>query len=342
MATVQLSDIIDVVVFNDLPAVNSPEKTAFFDSGIVTRNPLLDTLASAAGKTAELPFWNDLDATDAPNLSTDDPADVAVPSKIIQGEQISRKAFLNKGWSESDLASEVVMGTKAMEHIRARIDTYWMRQWQRRLIASVNGVIADNVLNDDSDMVVDVAGATNADITADTVFNRANFTAAAFTMGDAVDGIVAIGMHSMVYKRAIDNDDIEFIRDSQGTLIMATYMGKRVIVDDSMPVIPASGALAGDDAPRYTTVLYGPAALGYGEGNPKVPVAVQREEDQGEGAGIETLWTRKTWILHPFGFQNTGTPAATSFTLAELALAATWDRVIPRKNVPMAFLITNG
>ena len=50
MATTQLADIIDVTVFQDLPAVNSPEKTAFYQSGVVVRTPLLDALATAAGK----------------------------------------------------------------------------------------------------------------------------------------------------------------------------------------------------------------------------------------------------------------------------------------------------
>jgi len=69
MATVRLSDIIDVTVFQDLPPVDGPEKTAFYDSGVVVRNALLDQVAASAGKTAELPFWKDLDATAAPNLT---------------------------------------------------------------------------------------------------------------------------------------------------------------------------------------------------------------------------------------------------------------------------------
>src|SRR5690606_25108504 len=123
-----------VKVFQDLPSVNSPEKTAFFESGVVTRNSLLDGIATAAGKTAELPFWKDIDATVAPNLSTDNPATLATPDKIVQGEQIARKAFLNKGLSAADLASELAMGSRAMDQIRARVDAYWLRQWQRRLI----------------------------------------------------------------------------------------------------------------------------------------------------------------------------------------------------------------
>lgn len=336
MANVQLSDIIDVTVFQDLPAVNSPEKTAFFESGIIANNPLLNNLANQPGKIAELPFWKDLDGSSEVNYSTDAAGDVATPEKVVQGEQISRKAFVNKGWSTADLASELAMGTDAMTHIRSRTDAYFMRQWQRRLIASVNGVLADNVANDSGDMVIDVAAEATGSVTADTRFSRSNFTAAAFTLGDAFDMTGAIAVHSQVYKQMVDQDDIDFIPDANGRMVIPTYMGKRVIVDDGMPVI--AGSTSGF---KYVSVLFGEGAFGYGAGSPTTPVAVEREEAQGNGGGIETLWVRNTWILHPFGFQATGTPSGESFTLAELANATSFDRVVERKNVPMSFLITN-
>lgn len=336
MATVQLSDIIDVKVFQDLPSVNSPEKTAFFESGVVTRNALLDGIATAAGKTAELPFWKDIDATVAPNLSTDNPATLATPDKIVQGEQIARKAFLNKGLSAADLASELAMGSRAMDQIRARVDAYWLRQWQRRLIASCNGVLADNVANNSGDMVINVAVEATASQTATTKFNRDTFTDAVYTMGDAADALRAIAVHSAVMKQMVKNDDIVYAPDSQGRLTIPTYMGLRVIVDDGLPVV--AGTTSGF---KYTSVIFGEGAFGYGDGAPVVPVEVQREANQGNGAGVETLWTRKTWILHPFGYQNTGTPASVSFSLSELAADAAWSRVVDRKNVPISFLVTN-
>jgi len=336
MATVQLSDIIDVKVFQDLPSVNSPEKTAFYTGGIVTRSGLLDGLATAAGKTAELPFWNDIDPTVVPNLSNDNPASIATASKIAQGEQISRKAFLNKGMSATDLASEIASGPLAMDQIKARIDTYWTRQWQRRLIASSNGVLADNIANNAGDMRVSVAAESTGAQSATTRFSRDNFTDAVYTMGDAASTLRAIAVHSAVMSQMVKQDDVIYIPDSQGMLTIPTYMGLRVIVDDGLTV--TTGTTSGF---KYTSVLFGEGAFGYGDGVPLNPVEVEREAAQGNGAGIETLWTRKTYIIHPFGFQNTGTPAAVSFTLAELALAGTWSRVVERKNVPLGFLITN-
>jgi hypothetical protein len=69
---------------------------------------------------------------------------------------------------------------------------------------------------------------------------------------------------------------------------------------------------------------------------------IERYADQGNGGGIETLWVRETYVLHPFGFKATGTPSnGITFTLSELAGAGTVDRVIERKNIPLAFLVTN-
>lgn len=336
MATVQLADIIDVTVFQDLPAVDSPEKTAFFESGIAVRTELLDNLASAAGKRAELPFWNDIDPTVAPNISSDNPASSATAAKVDQGEQISRKAFLNKGLSKSDLASELALGPKAMDHIRAKVDRYWTRQWQRRLLASTVGIQADNVANDSGDMVHDVASESIAGQSASTLFSRTNFISAAYTMGDAVDGLGAIAVHSAVKQQMVEQDDVEDVRDADGRLLFQTYMGLRIIMDDLMTV--TAGAT---DGFKYTSIIFGSGAFGWGDGMPDVPVEVQREADQGDGGGVETLWTRKTWLLHPAGFQSTGTPAADSFTPTELQAETSWDRVVDRKNVPLAFLVTN-
>jgi len=114
-------------------------------------------------------------------------------------------------------------------------------------------------------------------------------------------------------------------------------MGKLIIMDDSMPVV--AGGTSGF---KYTSILFGTGAFGYGNGSVDVPVELESQAAQGNGAGVQTLFTRKNLIIHPFGFKDDGTPAAESYTPAELAAAATWDRVVDRKNIPMAFIVTNG
>lgn len=334
MALTQLSDVIVPEVYETYSSVDSPEKTALYESGIVASNAGLNAKANEGGNTLNIPFWNDLDSTQAPNLS-DDSESTATALKNTTGKQIARVAYVNQGYKSADLSGEIA-GSDPMQQVRNRFGTYWQRQWQRRLIAATNGILADNVANDSSDMVIDVASESIAGQTSSTLFNPTSFTQAVYTSGDMAANITAMSVHSAVMQQMAINDNIIYIPDSNGMLTIPTYKGVRVIVDDGMTVTAGS-----TDGFKYTSVLFGAGAFGYGNGSPKVPVELEREASQGNGGGTETLWERKTWLLHPFGFADTGTPTGESYTLAELAAAGTWNRVIPRKNVPLAYLITN-
>lgn len=343
----RLANIIDVEVFQDFPAIDTVETTTFFQSGIIARNALLDGLANAPGKTAEMHYWKDIDPSIEPNYSNDNPADKATPLLIAQDEMFARKAFLNQGWTESDLAAELASGGNAMRRIRARTDAYWQRRWQRRLLATTVGIFNDNVAGNGGDMVHDISSEDGDNATEDNLLSRKSVVAATFTLGDRFEGIRTIAVHSVIAQRMIDNDEIEYIADSQGQLTIPTYLGRRVVIDDSMPVI--AGTTSGF---RYVSVLFGTAMFGYGEGTPEVPVEVDRSADGGNGGGIETLWTRKTWIIQPLGYTFTSntvsgpaapkTPAGISPTDADLRLAVNWTRKVDRKLIPMAFLVTNG
>ena len=336
MADVQLSDIIDVTVFQDLPSVNGPEKTAFFDSGVIAESELFNELSGAAGKTAELPFWKDIDQTVEENISSDDPASEATPQKIEQGEMITRKQMVNQGWSATNLATDLAMGDDSLQHVRNRVDLYFQRRFQRRLLAETVGVMADNVANDSGDMVHDVASESIAGQSASTLFSDDAFVEASYTLGDMVDGLGAVGVHSNIMKQMVKQGSVEDVRDADGQLLFKAYKGLRIIVDDQMTA--TAGAT---DGFKYTSILFGPGAFAWGSAEPHNAVAVDTNERAGDGAGTEELWVRKKWIIHPLGFQNTGTPASDSFTIAELQAATKWDRVVERKNVPLAFMVTN-
>jgi len=344
MASTMLSDVVIPVVYNSYTAVDSPELTAFFQSGAVTRNAMLDTIATAGGTIAHLPFWKDLDATIEPNYSTDNPSDVATPQKITAGEMITRISNLNQGYSAADLVAELA-GSNPMQRIRNRFGTYWMRQWQRRVLAAARGVLASNVANNGSDMVSNLALETGTGVTSANLFSRSAFTGALFSLGDHFGEISVIAVHSVVFKTMVDADDIQFITPSTpdpnlplNNQAVPYFLGKRIIVDDNMPVVAGT-----TDGYKYYSILFGTGAFGYGEGNPLIPTEIYRRPDQGNGGGVEQLWERKTWILHPFGYQFTSSSVAgQSPTLAELATAANWSRVVDRKNVPLAFLVTNG
>lgn len=335
MALVRLSDVVIPAVYNTIAPVNSPEKTAFVQSGVVMAAPEFAAYVNGPSNIYNLPFWNDLDASGEPNYSTDNPADVAVPDKAGMDQMLARTAYINKGFSDADLVKEL-LNSDPMTHIRNRFGMYWQRQFQRRITAILSGMMAANVAQNSGDMVnnISVTSAPGAG----NLLSRAALTTAVYTLGDAADMIKAIAVHSIIMKRMVDNNDIDYIPDADGKLSIPTYMGLRVIVDDGMPVAnPSAGVF------QYTSVLFGQAALAYAEGSPSLPFEVDRKPDQGNGGGVEIVWERKTWLIHPFGFSFTSnTVTGQSATWANLRLAANWQRKVPRKNIPLAFLVTNG
>lgn len=337
---IRLSDVFEPTVYGSYTAVNDPMSSAFIRAGIMVNNPLLNQIARDGGRTHIVPFWKDIDPSIEPNYSNDDPADLAVPHKIGHGTMTARKSWLNQAFGEMDLVTELA-GTSPLQHVRNRFGTYWTRQQNKRLIASAVGVMADNVANDAGDMVVDISG----EVGAAGVFGANAFIDAAYTAGESADMFTGIAVHSMIEARMVKNDELETVNDSAGNLVMRRYKGRQVIADDTLPVEGVGAARV------YTSILFGPGAIGFGgvegsafgvgEGIPKVAAEVSRTPEAGNGGGMESIWERKTWIIHPFGFEwveGGAVLAEMSPTLADLRLAAHWNRVVSRQQVPLAFI----
>lgn len=242
-----------------------------------------------------------------------------------------------------NLASELA-GSDALARIQDRAAAYWSRQLQKRLVASLSGIIADNVASNASDMVHDIHAATVADVGEGTLFGAEAVIDAAAELGDNLDALSAIAMHSDVYRAALKADLIATVPDSEGRPIR-TYRGLAVIVDDGLPYTPAAGTGGTDAAAKYTSVLFGAGAVGYGVSEPRIAAGTEIENlpSAGRGGGQQVLHSRVNLGVHPAGFAwKEATVANESPSLAELALAANWARVYERKAIPLAFLISNG
>ena len=341
--TTRLTDAFIPDLFGTYATEDTAELTAFADSGILRTSPLINNMVQNGGSTITVPYWNDLDSSEEPNYSNDDPGDHSAPDKIDSGEQTARVAFLNNSWAAADLVTELA-GSSPNQRIAARIDAYWARQWQKRALAVALGLYNNNVTSNNSDMVIDATRYTDA---GDQIFNVNNFVDAAFTMGDRVGGLNVVAMHSMVAKRITKSNEIEEVRDSDGQLLYTSYKGARIIIDDSMPTF-GSGATR-----NYLSVLFGPGALTYGYGIPRVPAETDRKPSGGHGGGIEVLYSRKTWLIHPTGYKFLATTltgngatdkgvVVKNASWADLRSAGNWERQLERKKIPMAFLLTRG
>lgn len=337
MSTVRLSDVqFDPDVYMSYVQENRTDKNAFIASGVAVTNTQLQQRATGDGDITTVPYWKDLDAT-SENISSDDPAVYATPDKITTGKMVARRAHLNKAWQTANLVG-AVMGTEdPMSQIATRTAAYWDQRFADRIQKTVLGIYLDNIAANSGDMTFDISTQDGANATSANLFNFGGFVDAIATMGESDDQLAMLGVHPHTMAQMRKNQEIDFIQDTETGILIPTYNGKRVFVDKKLPVI--AGTTSGS---RYVSVLYGAGAIGYGMALPARPVATEYDELAGNGAGVETLVERKQWIIHPEGYKWTETTVAgLSPTVAEVALAANWERVFNRENIKLAFFVHN-
>jgi hypothetical protein len=340
----QLADVIVPEIFQPYMQQETEEKSRIIQSGAVVRSPQLDADLAGGGLTFNAPSFKDLD-NDADNISSDDGDDEytagsanSTPLKTGTSRETAVRLSRNQSWSSADLAGDLI-GADPMSSISSRVSSYWARRLQAAFIATVTGVFADNDAAPSGsehvtgDMTNDIKGASYSAGVTD--FNSAAFLDAAVTMGDSMEDLGLVMVHSIVYNRMQKNNLIDFVPDSTGLVRIPTYLGRTVIVDDSLPA--AAGV--------YETWMFGTGAIQLGMGTPKVPVETKRNPDSGNGGGSDVLYSRTEWCLHPTGNRYIGTPAnggpSNAATANNLAAAGSWERVYPeRKQIKIARLIT--
>lgn len=328
-----LSDVVFRDELRDYITVNSVERTAFFESGILTSNSDMSQLLASPSNTFTIPWWVDLDASIEPNYSNDVYTDIAVPLSVTSASMQARAAYLNEGFNCMNLVKNIT-NQDPLEFVAGRMLSYWRKQAQRRAIATVVGIYNDNVASNGGDMVVDAGGTISA----------AAIIRAKATMGDysgQLGGLSVIAMHSAVQAELQILNLIDFTPIADQTPEFGRFQGMRVVVDDGMPVITGTPN-------KYLSVIFGPGALGFAEDTPPGEDGLEydRTPDRGNGGGAETLWSRRDFVVHPLGYSFlsatiTGTPTTTrpiSANWADLALATNWERKFARKQVPLAFI----
>src|SRR5687767_8387849 len=207
MPQVTLSDVIIPDVFTSYITVDSPEKTAFATSGVLSAGGAWDAYAATPGYTTTMPYWNDLDASIEPNYGNDVYTDIAEPQDINAGEQVARIAMLNEGWAAMRFVKELLK-QDPMQRIASRINAFWDKQLQRRAIAVSLGIYNDNVTSGASDMVIDISSQTPGTIVDANRFQLSAFVNAAFTLGDNYENLKAIAVHSVVARQMVLNDEL--------------------------------------------------------------------------------------------------------------------------------------
>ena len=307
MAKTLISDILKPDVWREYGIKRTAELSALWVAGIVANVPEI-TLPSGGG-TVNMPCFADLTG-DNENLS--DSAALTV-GNIGATKDVAAVIGRGRAWSVNDLAA-VLSGADPFQAVIDLAAGYWARQQQKELLQVLAGAMgaASMAAN-----VHDVSGGASEPLR---TFNATNFIDAAAKLGDAGGELAAVAMHSATQAYLAKQNLITFIKASDGSTQIPYYMGRRVIVDDGMPV--ATGT--------YTSYLFGAGAMGYAE-DVIGPSDIETDRDILAGDTVATM--RKRFILHPRGIKWTGTPAGAFPSRAELATVGNWSRVYETKQI---------
>lgn len=313
MPATKLSDLLIPERWNEYVIERTAAKSALWESGIVVSNDLLDAAVAGGGRIFTMPFFQDL--TGASEVISD-----TVPLSVnrIETENAKAVAFARgKAFGASQLGAALA-GTDPLAAIAELLADWWARDMETTLISLLKGFFAA------ASMATNVVSLPTTPISASVIID------ASFRLGDASDKLTCMALNSYTYKELLKLNLITFRKFSEQGEEMPTYLGKAIIVDDSIPI-------TGGGTPTVDTYLFGKGAIAYGEAAPeKSPVETDRDSLLGE----DYLITRRKFSLHPVGGSYIGVPTGATPTNAEIETGTNWVRAYENKNVPLVRLVT--
>ena len=268
------------------------------------------------------------------------------------------------GWTEADFSYDVTGGVDFMGNVRNQITRYWNDRNQDTILAILKGIFAMSATGTGKIKTANAAFVTahTYDISAPTTDEKTDesMMMSATTLNSAIQQAcgdnksklsLVIG-HSTVATNLENLKLLSYLKytDAEGVerdLGMATWNGRVVLIDDSMPVEVKNVGSKGGNVSMYTTYVLGEGAIGFESVGAKVPYEMVR--DAKTHGGEDTLISRKRTAVSVAGISYLkASQASNSPTNDELATGTNWSLVsngtdtINHKAVPIARIISRG
>ncbi|WP_373350914.1 major capsid protein [Acinetobacter bereziniae] len=306
MADTKIADVIVPELFTQYVINKTAEKSALWQSGIIGKPDVDIAFGTKGGAVVNMPFWNDLKG-ESEVLSDTTPLSV---NNITASQDVAILHARGKAWGANDLA-EALSGDDPLGAVADLAADYWAREFQGFTVNTLKGVFGSPSMAGNVHDISALTGAAAA-------INGDSFIDASYKLGDAVDKLTAIAMHSFTMAALAKQGLIQTIRDADGVVLYKTFMDRRVIIDDGMPV----------DGDVFTSYLFGQGAIAYKDVG--APVAVETDRDS--LASTDILINRQHFVLHPRGIKWAGASGIAPNNTG-LATASNWERVYEPKQI---------
>lgn len=335
------------------------DKNVLVNAGIATADPTIAQILNntpAGGRFVEVPAYNPIDAED----EVFGEEEVGV-SGITTKSSHATILFRQKAFGATDL-SHVLSGSDPMGAVGQLLGDWWAQREQKIYMSILKGIL-DPASGALKSHVNDISAATG---TGANLISNSSVLDTKQLLGDRYDSLSMIVMHSATYTYLQKQNLIErlpVINPAGDTVEIQTYLGYRILIDDTMPVryyeksaSGVSGALkivadtaspsdgeiklsevnaggltgvaAGDyvlPTHIYTTYMLGSGCFARQDGSPAGFVGVETDRDKLQAT--DYLINRRCMIVHPRGFSWN-----TSATLTETFGSGTRTLYYPNNN----------
>lgn len=347
----QIADLWIPDVWVDAMRERQATFPALFNSGIVMRSDLMDTIATGAGKDANFPFLKDItDQDDEIQVENTGPVNDNGQPGDVQVFPILNRVTKN---SVTALAAQV-SGAEPMIAIIDQLTMRRLKQRQKTLLAMLRGVFGTGATaaNVAAALAAVRLGGTAAEpfienglqATGDNLIDPDKFIDASALLGELEDDLKngCILLHPNVKARLRKLDRLNFhttVMQSELPWTIETYCGIPIFTSAALVRDGAQGGYV------YDTYLITKGTVGYGEkpqqGDTRDVASLAYFFDR--NLNNDLIWDRTRFMMGINGLKWTGNPAGQSATNAELQTAANWGLVFQSANrVGAACIRTNG
>jgi hypothetical protein len=254
MSYTNLADVIVPEVLADMVSAQIPTKAKIIRSGIASMD-YANVDISEGGNFFNVPFFDELTG----DSEIIDGINQIGVNALATRKDIGVVKHRGKAWGVTDLARFAGLGDPQAE-IARQIANYWGKEFDKIFVKIINAIIdaTNGTLKDTHVLSIGVPTGTKV------LFDTSACVDASLLIGDNLDDLTGIIMHSKVYgdlvkEKLIDYVELSSTDQTYQTARIPTFLGREIVVSDQMPV-DTSG-----DNNIYTSYLFGRGAgyLGY-------------------------------------------------------------------------------
>lgn len=323
--------------------IPTAKKTELIKSGAVKANRVISSAFGRSTGTAyaRLPMYGRIGGEP---LNYDGQTDIT-PSTANTYERGVVAYGRSAAWTEMDFSYDITGGVDFMDNVAKQVAEYWAEVDQGVMLSILKGIFA-------------MTGEDNAQFTQKHTYNIAEAGSGMVgamslnnciqqASGDNKSRYSIVVMHSTVATNLENMQLLNYFtyNDKNGIqrdLSLASWNGRSVIVDDSLPIEKSGGEAV------YTTYVLGEGAFDFVNAGAKNPFEMDR--DAKTGGGLDILYSRQRKVLAPFGISyEKVSQASLSPTNEEFENGANWQLVsdgdgeyIDHKTIPIARIISKG